>query len=262
MVDHNRRVYATLNGVRLQDVAPLAVIQSIVESPPELDVMTMDTSNSQRFLRMTRKKRDIKIGIVIGCVYDLQTRAQTLDAIAKWARDGVLEVSYRPWQQLYVHVTKAPALGSVREWTQEIEILLTAYSFPFWETRELGEIEVVTTAMSSAGAPVTPAGTVDIEPVEVTVLNTSSDIMSGLTLMAGDTKMIFGGLNVGFGQKLVLAYDHNGLLRIECDGVSKVSCRTPESDDNLLVVPGQQSWLGISADVNACAYFRVKELYR
>ena len=102
----------------------------------------------------------------------------------------------------------------------------------------------------------------DVEPVEATVLNTSADVLNSLTLIAGDTQMVFSGLGIGFGHKLVLAYDRHGLLRIECDGVSKVSCRTPESDDNLLVVPGQQSWLGISADVNACAYFRVKELYR
>jgi hypothetical protein len=262
-MDYKRRVNVVLNGVNLQDAAPLVVAQVINEVTPDTDLVTVNNYAfaGQRFIRLRRKKKEIRIGCMIACVYDLQLRAAMQDALTKWAQDGILEVSYRPEQRLRVNVTSKPALGSVRDWTQELEVVFTANALPYWEDLYPTTVSLTAVAGQTASGSVVPPGSTAVIPVEVTVTNTGAGILNTVSVSAGDTAMEFSGLNIPAGGRLVLSYDNNMVLHITDSTTSKAHCRTAASDDNLLAVPGQSATFQVSGDSNVSAVFSMRGLW-
>lgn len=263
MIDYQRKVSVSLDGVLLTSAEPLAVVQQVEESTPEMD---MDTADAPRLigstlLRRKRKSKAVKIEVIIGNLYDLELRAQAADAIRAWAKDGILEVGYRPNQRLRVTAGKVAALGQVREWTQMIEIPLIAYALPYWESKTAVSTTLTRAAAGTANGTITPDGTAEYAPCAVTITNTSNAAINSLTVTVGSRSIVFDGLNLASGAQLVLSHDDNMVFRITAGGTSANDARTAGSDDELLVVPGQSNAISITADQACSAVFSARGLW-
>lgn len=263
-MDYARLVKATINGVELSRATRYAFIQTATESSPEIELTLSDRLSlaGQHYTRAKTKSKEIKLGIIIAELYDLRARARTLDIINEWAQDGILTLSYRPHQQLRVQVTKRPALGSVREWSQIIEVILKAHVLPFWEATTPTQVTITAAANAAGTGNLQPDGNVEKVPVEITVTNRGSAVMNSLTVSAGNTAMVFTGLAIPAGQTLRLFYDDNMILRIATgQGVNKTSCRTAASSDELLASPGVANLCSVSANTPASAIFSARGLW-
>lgn len=263
-IDYRRIVGVSLNGVPLTSAESLAVVQQVEEVTPEMDLDTADAHRpiGSTLLRRKRKAKEIKIGVIIGNLYDLELRAQAADAIRAWAQDGILEVSYRPEQRLRVKAGRVAALGQVREWTQMIEISLVAYALPYWESKTAVSTTLnLATAGGTQSGTITPDGTADFAPCAVTITNVSNATIHTITVTVGDRSIVLENLELSAGAQLVLSHNDDMVYTITSGGVSKNDARTPDSDDELLVVPGQSNAISITADQAVSAVFSARGLW-
>lgn len=238
------------------------MIQAVEEAEAETDILTSDKFGAygSYLAGRRRKTKQIRISCVIGVLYDLDERARVLDALATWAQDGYLTVSYRPGKRLRAKITKRPSLGDIREWTQAIEIEFTAYSLPYWEDVTPSEVTITAAANSAKTGKLTINGTADKVPVEVTVTNTGSAALQTLDLTVGNTQMSLAGLNIPKNGQLTIAYDDDMLLRITDGTASKLSCRVASSSDDLQGSPGDNT-VSIKGNVAVSATFSARGLW-
>lgn len=238
-----RHVEAYLDGLALRDAAPKVWIKQITEEIGALDASTavFPGTDGERLLGPPRRRSlTVTIAATIHEVYDLTYRAQAQDAIAAWmGRGGVLTVSYRPDKRLRVAPGAVPALGKVRDYTQEITMKLTAYAVPYWEDVDArtwtyeadddGEDEIAIT-----GARETPLQALIVPSAE----------LDTFTLQVGDDFITLADLNLASGKALVIGRTTDDFLTITADGVGILNKRTAASSDDLLLRPGANtvSW--------------------
>lgn len=263
MIDYRRLVKVWINDILLQTVAPLAVVQTVTEPQPEMDMETADAIGvrGSTLARRKRKSKEVKIGIIIGNQYDLEARAATMDAIASWAKDGILKMSYRPNQRLRVSAGRLPAIGSVREWTQMIEVSLVAYALPYWEGIEETAVTLTAEADAETTGILHPMGTAEFAPCAVTITNTDETVLSRLTVSAGSTQITLSGLEIASGGSVTLYHDDNMLFRIQSNGTELANLRTSTSSDELIVTPGADNTISITADADVDAVFSSRGLW-
>lgn len=265
MIDYQRRVEVWLNDVNLQTAAPLAVVQYVNEVAPEFDLEAADLARpaGSRLSRRKRTAKEIRIGCVIGNLYDLTVRAQALDAIAGWARDGILKVSYRPNQQLRVIAGKPPTLGNAREWTQNVEISFYAYALPFWEGTAENErvVSLTTDGVNESAGQINPAGTAEFAPVEILITNTGAAAMTACTVIVGSMVIGLTGLNVAPGEAVHMYHDETMLFRIRAGTTELTSCRSASSDDELTAPSGTYTAVRVTTDAPATVEFKTRGLW-
>lgn len=240
-----RRLNAWINNRDLRSLDQRILIRSIDEEAPEVDTQYADILGGvgQRVQYQRRKNRRIVIQFSVRELYDLAERARVIDKINGWAQEGYLQVSYRPQKRIYVHRVTPAASDNIRDYTSVYTVEFAASVCPYWEDVLTGSW--TGTGTSGTGTLTTGGNT----QTPVTAVIVPSGALNTLTLTANGQSMSFTGLGVPSGKTMTVEYDTRGILQIMADGISRISSRTPQSVDELMVNPGTVE-LGFSANVS------------
>lgn len=254
------RYEAWLNKKSLSAVDPSVYILDIAYGSPRFAIDTADKPGRNGQYVTGRNARNSSVVITFEIhEQDTERRQEVCRRVQAWAMGGgVLTTRDRRGQRLCVICEDPAAISSALKWTQPLKITLTAYEQPFWEDEYPRSATV-----SGTGAETTlyVPGFGAQTRVEATVKNSSGSTIDALTLTAGGTTMRFEGLALASGETLDIDYDENGLLRIRVGDVSKMSCRTAESDDDMMLSTGEGSTVSVSAEASVTAVFRARGLY-
>lgn len=243
-----------LDGLGLADIDPAILITDIEEHAPKNKLTTCGNARYDG-LRIARKVRQ-SISVTISLTVrerNHQRRQAVLERIAQWAQ-GVhyLTMSTRPGQRLRVMPDALPTDCSSLHWTQEMKITFTAYSIPYWED----EVPVKVTAQGTQGVTcITPMGCVPCF-LEAKIMHTASQPLEEIRLEVNGQVLHLQGLNAQAPQVIEIRYDDEGLL------VLPFACRTADSCDDVVLIPGQSNTIAYQADqpVSMTFYARGRRL--
>ena len=244
---------AWLNDVEFTDVHPALILQHINEGEPKINhkVATRPGGGLIELAR-TLERREIILEFAIREGLDFSKRQEVLQAVNAWAwKGGWLELSDHPGQHIFVSLTKAPVLGRLREWTNDLSMTFTAVWYPFWLDMIPQEVSITNSASGSVNMQILGSAPsclcCDIIPVS-TALNSVSisttNSQMGLSLTSAP---------VSAENHLMIEYDNNHLLKIYSGSTSLLQYRS--GADDLIVLPGYQS-ISYSFDVACNATFR------
>lgn len=163
---------------------------------------------------------------------DRTSRQSVIQLVNGWAKSGWLTINTRPYQRLYVTCTQ-PANYKVFSWSEDMTVAFTAYDEAYWQDAVPARVSLSGT---DASVSVTPRGTRAC-CLQAEITNASGGTVNTLSLAANNSQMAFEGLALAAGKTLVIAYDERHLLTATVDGVSKLSCRTAASADDLWIDP-------------------------
>ena len=230
-----RHVEAWMDGVALSSVGPF-LLQQIQEEPPETEQTSYARPGMDGQWAGPTRRTALRIVLMVAIreLYDLPRRAMLAEALAVWANGKILQTSNRPGRRLRVRCTGAPALGAVRDYTQEMRVELTAWAPPYWED-EIAE-RLTLTGSTGSGTIRLP-GTADA-PVAVTVTVTPESALTDLSLTVGENTITLAERAVPADTPLTLDRDEEDNLRITAAGVSQLRKRTAASADDLYCPPG------------------------
>ena len=245
------RFSCALNGVSPEDIDPALLLTDVTELPPRRRVSSVPTvRHGLMLLRRVRESLTVRLRFLIP-EYDPVRRRDLAQKLHAWASPGgLLTTSDRPGQQLRVICDTLPLLSAM-SWSDELEIDLTACRVPFWEYAE--ENRVVT----GGAAVLTLPGDAEEIPVACEVTNLGTAALTDLTLVCGDTRMVFSGLALAPGDKLALSADGD-LLRAETTDGSVLLHRTADSSDLLLADGGVQTAVSVTASQPVQAVFHAR----
>lgn len=252
------RYEAWLNKKSLSAIDPSIYILDIAYRTPHMMTNAVDIAgqNGQRVISRNVRNTSVVITFEIH-ERDITRRQDVCRRVQAWAMGGgILTVNDRPSQRLCVICETPPEISSVKKWTQPLNVTFAAYEQPFWEDEHPRSVTISGTGEKTLYAPGIGART----RVEVSVSNVSGGTVNTLTLNAGGTKMMFEGLGLSSGAVLEIGYDENGLLRIHSAGASKMSCRTAQSDDELMIETGKNEKVSVSG-ANVNVVFRARGKY-
>lgn len=214
--------------------------------------------NGQRVTNRRAQSTSVTISFEIH-EQNVNRRQEVCQRVQAWAaKGGKLTTNDRRGQQLNVICESPPVVSSTLKWTQAIKIVLTAYEQPFWEDEYP---RVVTLNGSDAKGYLYAPGNGFMTRVEASIRNTSSSILDALTIRAGGTTFSFARLGLANGETLEIDYDKTGLLRVRAGDVSKMHCRTAESDDELMIETGVSSEVSVKAGGAVSVMFKARGLY-
>lgn len=254
------RYEAWLDKKSLSAVDPSVYILDIAYGSPRFAIDTADKPgrNGQHVTGMNARNSSVVITFEIR-EQDTERRQEVCRRVQAWAMGGgVLTTRDRRGQRLCVICEDPAAISSALKWTQPLKITLTAYEQPFWEDEYPRSASVSgTNATKSLYVPGIGAQT----RAEASVKNLSGGTIDALTLKAGGTTFDFVGLGLGAGETLEVGYDENDLLTIRVGDVSKMSCRTAESDDDLMLTTGKSESVSVYSGGEVSATFKARGLY-
>lgn len=255
----NTRFSCRLNGVELGDIDRDVYITDISEDAPRLKTVTAANAgyDGLRVTSVLRQSLTVTVSFALR-VTDAHKRARVMDEIAAWARPGCLEVGYRPNQRLIVRPSALPSLTSALNWTGTMQVVLTAYELPFWQSALPVSVRIAGPA-ASGEAVLTPPGTAESCFLETEV--TPAAPMDACTLQAGSTRFLFSGLGMAAGETLKAVYDDSGLLRLTAGSRSVLDKRLPGSDDDLILAQRRANPVSFTADAPCAVLFRARGRY-
>lgn len=238
------KVRMSLNNEWLDEIDSRIVLQSVNESAPAMAQNAINKIGGigQIATSKSRTTLDVSVSFTIKDVNNYEGRAELLNRLNAWFnKGGILRVNYRPKERLNVICTQLPAVGYVRNWTNEYTVNLRAMVTPYWEQDELDTV-TVTTANNARSFMVD--GTVET-PVFFTMENKSTGTINNATVILNDQRMVFNGLNLKSGMALVVDYNDNGIMRIRIRNGSTytdaMAKRTAASVDELMARPGENA---------------------
>ncbi len=245
------RFSCALNGVTPQSIDPALCLTDVTELPPHRRVSSVPTvRHGLMLLRRVRESLTVRLRFLIP-EYDPVRRRDLAQKLHAWAAPGgLLTTSDRPGQQLHVMCDTLPLLSAM-SWSDELVIDLTAFHVPFWEYTE--ETRVVT----GSAAILTLPGDAEEIPVACEVTNLGTAALTDLTLVCGDTRMVFSGLALTPGDKLALSADGD-LLCAKTAAGSVLMHRTADSSDLLLADGGAGTAVSVSASQPVQAVFHAR----
>lgn len=248
-----RHIDATMDGVALPSGI---IIREVHEDAPTMEILNGERPGRAGQLMLGRKRQSLKVTLecVITEIFNLRTRAEKAQALAKWADGSVLTLSHHYNQQLNGYLSAVPSLGEVRDYNSPLRVEFTADVIPFWEststiTRNVNNVKI-TSVSTSFNAGSVPA------PLNVTVKPVSTTLTS-FSVTTGGKTIALTGMSVGTLQTLYIDRDERDNLRIRRGTTSYMDRRTPESADDLLITPGDVN-ISINADQNVNVTFTYK----
>lgn len=254
------RYEAWLDKKSLSAIDPAIYIRDIAYEAPRFMTMANDVPgrNGQRVTNRHAQTSSVVISFEIH-EQDVARRHEIMMRVQAWAaKGGKLTTNDRRGQQLRVMCEELPAISSALKWTQALKMTFTAYEQPFWEDEHPRTAVLEGT---SVGKSLYAPGNSALTRVEVRVENKSSGVLNAVLLRAGATKFDLDGLGLASGEVLDIDYDENGLLRIHAGDVSKMHCRSGNSDDDLMIETGTYSTMMINASGNVKVTFKARGLY-
>lgn len=246
--------HIALNGTALSSLDDAICILDIRENAPVMRAASVDLyGGGQRLLRRERESLSIQAAFAIQ-EPDVDHREAVFRRVLAWAEaGGMLTASGRNGQQLQVICAALPDFHA-EDWMETLHITFTTTAVPYWEA--IAMTPVTTTASASLTLP----GNGGFTPVNVQVVNNGAKPMTQLTLVCGDTQMLFYGLSLAAGGTFSLRYS-NGILTAEADGESQLRFRTAQSDDLLLAPCGRSCPVSVAADQAVTATFSARGRY-
>lgn len=254
------RYEAWLNKESLSAIDPSIMILDIAYGEPRFTQVLSDKPGrpGQHLTNRLLRSAQVTISMEIH-EQRIEKRQNVCELVNRWAaKGGLLTTNDKRGKQLRVICESPPVIASALKWTQPVRLVFSAYEQPFWED-EYPVMEVLTGA--NAGASVYVPGIGAQTRAEVSVRNTSGDVLDALTVNAGGTTFDFEELGLADGETLEINHDENGLLRIRVGDVSKMACRTAESDDELLLTTGMWENVEVLAGGEVVATFKARGLY-
>ena len=249
-----RHVDAWVDGIRLADVGPV-LIQQVTETPPEMELAYGTRPGRPGRDVVTNRRRALRVTIdaVVRELYDLPRRTQAAEAIAKWARGSVLELSSRPGEFLRVINRAVPTLGQIRDYTAALKIEFEADEIPYWQSKsEITASETGATGSFGISIPGTA------ENIPVGFIFTPTGTLNNLTVSVGDTSITLSGLNID--GAVVVDYDEAGRIRIKTGNTSLLGYRTSLSSD-YLAANGGSADITWSANVSGTLTVKARGWY-
>ena len=230
-----RRLDAWINGAAMRDISGRLHIVNITEEAPDQELTWADIPgrSGQRLMERVRRNKRVTIEFDIRELYRLADRASIVDAVNAWARDGVLEVSYRPQQRLRVVLAKAAEFGGARDVTDSYTLHLDAAASPYWESKDA--LEITASGTGGSGELIVP-GSAQARP-EIYVTPTGGTLNT-LRLDFGLASMSFTDLGVAANTTLAITHDDRGVLVIADPIASKLNKRSADSADDFILSPG------------------------
>lgn len=230
-----------LNGVRPADIDPAVVLLDVRESPAEVAVTTHAIAGRPGQRQGRTHVRALTVALDLEIHESDPTRRKAIaGSLARWAAPGGwLTVDDRPGQRLLVACDAPPALPSALHWTQPVTVTLTAREAPWWQ--EIAPVTVSAPSPAASGAlSLRPTGDLPT-PLEFTATNTGSGVLTAFSLTCAHGALRLDGLTWPPGAALTLAHDERGVLALRLDGASVLALRTPESADEVLLPPREES---------------------
>lgn len=229
-----------LDGVGLDEIDPTVFILDIQEQLPQTRITTEDWGGTKAGTRFVREKT-LTTSVVIRFAvreYDVTRRKAIISDVAAWARRGsVLTINDRPEQRLMVKCTALPVASSALKWTDTLTMTFTAYAWPFWEA----DAEASASVSGKTGATLYLMVPGNGEYAYLSGELSFSGIAS-VEIVAGDTR--FEVQNVS--DSLQWGYE-DGVLFIRSGVESVMAHRTPQSSDDLIVIPGRRNDITITS---------------
>ena len=249
-----------LDGIALSSISPKIYITNVNESEPRVRMTTDDNAKYIGSRLRTRRVTDREIEIVYMVrERDVARRAQIMDDISAWVRDGRLMVNYRENMFLPVYFASIPTPASSLDWTDELSLLFTAYS-PYWRSLYPIRISSDLTANMKTDVNFYPTGNSETF-LEFSIENTSTSTLNSLTVETGVRKFKFKGLGLANGETLNVSYGDNEILQIVANGASALSKRTADSDDDLILQPRTQNTVSVTSDAAATIHLQARGRY-
>lgn len=238
-----RRLWCALDGMELAGLDPRLYVQDI-EERVKMDWRTAERPYGGRFWSAAPWRDTLEIAVTFMVKErDCGKRQQVLQRVNAWARAGWLTVSTRPDLRIFVICTQ-PAAGGSFAWSAEEQLVFAACGSARWQERY--PVQAVLQG-SDASAGIRPLGNRDC-CLEAEVKNTSEGRIQRIRLTVNGRMMAFEGLGLDRKKKLRIYYDPQHVLHAEADDVSCLHCRTADSADDLLLSPGTENTVRLTAD--------------
>ena len=243
-----------LDGILLSSLDESICVLDIREDAPKLRTTSLiQYPEGHRLLQQQRESLSVQIRFSIH-EEDPIRRREVAQAVHAWAaKGGLLTSSDRPGQQMAVLCTGYPATAA-EDWTEVLTLVFTSARVPYWEDAEL------TAVVGSGTMTLTAPGTAKSTPVDVQIVNNAGMPLTKLMIRCGDTQMAFDGIEFTAGSSFLLTQS-TGTLIARIGGKSVLPCRTPDSDDALLVPCGTSCTVSASADGALQTGFAVRGRY-
>lgn len=244
-----------LNGRGLQDVDETVFVLDVAEPAPEEDKQTATTAAPGSIL-LSRVRRALSVTITL-CVreYDIARRRAIVDEIRTLCvSGGWLEINERPDQRLWVVCDTLPAIDSSQRWTENLTIVFTAYSAPYWQ-QKIPTRTRVSVATTYGVVNIRPIGNAEETPLqaEITASTETANIVK--IVLDDNRQIVFDALGLAAGKTLSIGHDGYGRIFATIDGVSVLSKRTADSADDLIVPSGKNTKILLQCDKACTATF-------
>lgn len=245
------RYRVSLGGVQLDQlmsaVYPNAVvIHDITHHAPTFSrtIETPGSSDGGIITRTYRQSASVTVKFELR-IYDTAVRKQVCDLIQSWAMNGgTLRTSDRKGQVLNnVICEELPEIGSAKNWTDELSVTFTNYSFPYWQIED-GYESILTLTGNNVDGMLNCKGNAENALVTATIEPTASTLKN-FKIIVGSTNIELTGITVKPSQSARIGYDTSGNITISLYDRSRyveslLSYRTDKSSDLLLAKCSRQ----------------------
>lgn len=238
------RCMCALNGIWLHQLDSTIHVQDIVELPPHLRMVTASRPDAGSYLlQRVRENLSLEVHLTIEA-YDVPMRQAILHQVITWAEGGgMLSLGSKSGWQLPVVCTQLPTCSHLH-WLDTLTLTFTAYTSPYWQ--DAAPSSFTTDGHCILSVP----GTAPETPLDLTIRNVSDDALTSITIQAATT-LSFTGLSIAPGETLSIHHDAGVFGAQMTSGgvaISALSCRTMSSNDDLLLTPGCDNELTITAN--------------
>ena len=250
------RYEATLNGVALSSLSPFILITDISYDEPQYSLRNVTVAKRQgaRIQSTYKEKASATISFQIRN-YDIRERQIICENIRHWAKNGgSLQVTDRPGQKLVCICTKAPVIGSSRNWTDILSMTFTAYNLPYWQ--DLNLVSASLTGTNVNGNLYVPG---DAKETMVEAVITPYGTLTTVNLGVSGRTLTLSGMSVPNGAHIAITYDAQMIQSIKYGTTSLLNKRS--GADDLIAQCGTNNPVAFTANVNTNVIFNARGLY-
>jgi hypothetical protein len=250
------RYEAYLNGIALSSISADILVHDIQYATPSYknEVFSVAKRQGARIHRRYIGKAQTSIIFEIH-TYNTATRQSICNAVQMWAKDGgILTTSDRPGQRFRCVCETPPVITSASKWTDELSVVFSAYSVPYWED----EYYASTTLSGSSGSGnLFVPGSVDDVPVEVDIV--PSGTLTSISLTVNGRTLSISGVSIASGTTIKIAYDDEMIQSIMAGTTSILNKRT--GVDDLLANGNKNNSIGFTSNVSCSVTFKGRGLW-
>ena len=251
------------SGAKFSDIAPEVILIDIIEEAANKNLQTAAFAggHGQIVYGNTRDSLAVRLVYVIR-TQDPARRAEDQGLVQAWAKKvKKLAISTRPNVVLRGQFYNISAQMSALQWTQELQLVFTAYEVPFWKDERLWISKFLSRGENTKISCLCTADTV---PVSALITNDGTDMLTEVILNVGHTKLHLQGLQLDPAPDSSDGIVEQDSLEIKSEtghdftirtlgtggssGESYLHTRTPDSSDVLLAETNEENPVYFWAD--------------